>query len=457
MHKHVPVLPYTTKLAQTRSSTTVYYKGCTNTFQYYRILQSLHKHVPILPYTTKLAETHSSTTVYYKACTNTFQYYRIGQNLHKHISIYYRILQSLQKHVQVLPYTTRCNEYPSPPSSSGTKQTLPWIRCTHLPGTTHLVKSLPSSGGTKQTRCLEVAWWHLQVSIYFNTLPLGRSSAGPSVNTWTKFWNGCRVPFLPTSCSRWLISEFQESTVRNGMRIRPSGLFCVLWGSVQEEDTLNRVLGNPNRCPCQFGLRRCILWAYSGMPHHPQMATIRCNEYPSPPSSSGTKQTLPWIRCTYLPGTTHLVKSLPSSSGTKQTRCLEVAWRHLQVSRYFNNLASSASQCAVSSYVLLTLAHQRVSGQHSKKWNADSTKWVILHFLRLSARRRYTEQGPRESQQMPMSVWIEDASCRHILACHIIHRWLHYGQMNTRVRLVPAALSRLCPESDVHTFRVQHI
>ena len=55
---------YTTKLAQTRSSTTVYYKTCTNTFQYYHILQNLQKHVPVLPYTTKLAQTHSSTTVY---------------------------------------------------------------------------------------------------------------------------------------------------------------------------------------------------------------------------------------------------------------------------------------------------------------------------------------------------------------------------------------------------------
>ena len=93
LHKHVPVLPYTTKLAETRSSTTVYYKACTKSFQYYRILQSLQKHVPVLPYTAKLAQSRSSTTVYYKACTNTFQYYRI--------------LQSLQKHVPVLPYTTK--------------------------------------------------------------------------------------------------------------------------------------------------------------------------------------------------------------------------------------------------------------------------------------------------------------------------------------------------------------
>ena len=110
LQKHVPVLPYTTKLAQsrssttvyttklaeTRSSTTVYYKACTKSFQYYRILQSLQKHVPVLPYTTKLAQTRSSTTVYYKACTNTFQYYRI--------------LQSLHKVVPVLPYTTELAE-----------------------------------------------------------------------------------------------------------------------------------------------------------------------------------------------------------------------------------------------------------------------------------------------------------------------------------------------------------
>ena len=42
-----PVLLYTTKLAQTRSSTTVYYKACTNTFQYKCVLQRLHKHVPV--------------------------------------------------------------------------------------------------------------------------------------------------------------------------------------------------------------------------------------------------------------------------------------------------------------------------------------------------------------------------------------------------------------------------
>ena len=46
-----------TKLAETRSSTTVYYKACAHMFQYYRILQSLRTHVPVLPYTTKLAQT----------------------------------------------------------------------------------------------------------------------------------------------------------------------------------------------------------------------------------------------------------------------------------------------------------------------------------------------------------------------------------------------------------------
>ena len=80
MHKHFSVLPYTTKLAQTRSTTTVYYKACSKSF-------------PVLLYTTKLAQTRCSTTVYCKACTNTFQYYGI--------------LQSLHEHVAVLPYTTK--------------------------------------------------------------------------------------------------------------------------------------------------------------------------------------------------------------------------------------------------------------------------------------------------------------------------------------------------------------
>ena len=103
LHEHVPILAYTTKLARQRSSTTVYYKTCANTFPvlaytcrntllYYRILQNLHQHVPVLPLTTKLAETRSSTTkvaqarssttARYKTCRNTFQYYRIPQTLH---------------------------------------------------------------------------------------------------------------------------------------------------------------------------------------------------------------------------------------------------------------------------------------------------------------------------------------------------------------------------------------
>ena len=77
LNKHVPILAYTTKLAQTRSNTTVY-----------------HKHVPVLPYIAKLVETRSrptkvaqalsSTTARYQSCKNTFQYYRIPQTLHKH-------------------------------------------------------------------------------------------------------------------------------------------------------------------------------------------------------------------------------------------------------------------------------------------------------------------------------------------------------------------------------------
>ena len=64
--KLAPVLPCTTKLAETRSSTTVYYATRTN---------------------------RSSTTVHYKTRRNTFHYYRQ----------YYRILQSLHK---TLPNTT---------------------------------------------------------------------------------------------------------------------------------------------------------------------------------------------------------------------------------------------------------------------------------------------------------------------------------------------------------------
>ena len=109
LHKHVPVLLCTTKLAQTRSSTTVYYKACTNTFQYYPILQNSHKHVPVLLCTTKLTQTRSSTTDY---C--------VLQSLHKHVPVllcttklaqsrsqYYCVLQSLHKQVPVLLCTTK--------------------------------------------------------------------------------------------------------------------------------------------------------------------------------------------------------------------------------------------------------------------------------------------------------------------------------------------------------------
>ena len=53
-HKHVPVLPYTTKLAKTRSSTIPYTTKPAKTRS------------STIPYTTKLKKTRSSTTVYYK-------------------------------------------------------------------------------------------------------------------------------------------------------------------------------------------------------------------------------------------------------------------------------------------------------------------------------------------------------------------------------------------------------
>ena len=118
----IHVLGYERKpeLAQTRSSTTVHYKTCRNTLQYYRIPQNLHKHVPILPYTRKLARTRSHTRVYYKTCTTTFQYHRILQNLRQHVPVlaytcrntllYYRILQNWHQHVPVLPFTTKLAE-----------------------------------------------------------------------------------------------------------------------------------------------------------------------------------------------------------------------------------------------------------------------------------------------------------------------------------------------------------
>ena len=124
-----------TKLAQTRCSTTEYHKTCTNTFQYYRILQSLHKHVPVLPYTTKtlhkhvpvlpyttktlhkhvpvlpyttkLRQTRSSTAVYYKACTNTFPvlpYTTKFAQTRSSTTVYYK---ACTKSFPVLPCTTK--------------------------------------------------------------------------------------------------------------------------------------------------------------------------------------------------------------------------------------------------------------------------------------------------------------------------------------------------------------
>ena len=74
LHKHVPVLPYTTQPAQTSFSTTVNYKARTkslqyyhimlqNSLQYYRIPQNMPEHVPVLPYTAKLAQSRPSSTV----------------------------------------------------------------------------------------------------------------------------------------------------------------------------------------------------------------------------------------------------------------------------------------------------------------------------------------------------------------------------------------------------------
>ena len=105
LHKHVPVLLCTAKLAQNIPnkvvpSTTVYYKACTKHSQYYCVLQSLHEALP-------------STTVYYKACTNMFQYYCILQSLHKALpstTVYYK-LQSLHKTFPVLLYTTNSHKH----------------------------------------------------------------------------------------------------------------------------------------------------------------------------------------------------------------------------------------------------------------------------------------------------------------------------------------------------------
>ena len=195
-----------TKLAQTRCSTTEYHKTCTNTFQYYRILQSLHKHVPVLPYTTKLAErcssttvyyknlaqTRSSTTVYYKAPTNTFQYCRILQSLHKHIPSttvyykvrtntfqyyrilqslhkvvpsttvyyktctntfqYYRILESLHKHVPVLPYTTKL-------AQTRSSTTVYYKACTNVP-------VLPYTTKLAQTRSSTTVYYKVRTNTF---------------------------------------------------------------------------------------------------------------------------------------------------------------------------------------------------------------------------------------------------------------------------------------------------
>ena len=127
---------YYKSLHKTRSSTTLYYKACTNYFpvllcttklaqntsQNYFVLQSLHKAVP-------------STTLYYKACTNYFpvllcttkpaqkkfpvllcttklaqntsQYYFVLQSLHKTLprtTLYYK---ACTKHFPVLLCTTK--------------------------------------------------------------------------------------------------------------------------------------------------------------------------------------------------------------------------------------------------------------------------------------------------------------------------------------------------------------
>ena len=78
------------KLAKTTSqySTTLYYKACTNTSQYYFVLQSLHKALP-------------STTLYYKACTNYFPVLLCTTKLAQNTFQYYFVLQSFYTH-QVL-------------------------------------------------------------------------------------------------------------------------------------------------------------------------------------------------------------------------------------------------------------------------------------------------------------------------------------------------------------------
>ena len=65
-------------------STTVCYKACTNTFQYYRILQSLQKHVPVLPYTTTIAQTY----IYIYIQIDMYTYKHTNTHTHTHIHTY---------------------------------------------------------------------------------------------------------------------------------------------------------------------------------------------------------------------------------------------------------------------------------------------------------------------------------------------------------------------------------
>ena len=199
LHKHVPVLPYTTKLAETRSSTTVYYKACTKSFQYYRILQSLQKHVPVLPYTTKLAQTRSSTTVYYKACTNTFQYYRILQSLHKVVpvlpyttelaetcsstTVYYK---ACTKSFPVLPYTTKLAETRS-------STTVYYKACTNTFQYYRILQSLTKT--VQYYRIPQSLQKHVPVLPYTTKLAQSRSS---TVCGWLAGWR--ILSYCPAGC-----------------------------------------------------------------------------------------------------------------------------------------------------------------------------------------------------------------------------------------------------------------
>ena len=104
------------------------------------------------------------------------------------------------------------NEYASPPSSSGTKQTLCWIRWTWWPGTTDVVQGPPSSSGTKQTRCLKMsakeAWLDLHVARYAKILRRILSQYRKRRGTLGKAWDGARLPFLltPSSCFKNVIN-----------------------------------------------------------------------------------------------------------------------------------------------------------------------------------------------------------------------------------------------------------